>query len=158
MSEPQPLQFFEDLAVGTSESFGRTEVSREEVVAFAARFDPQPFHLSDEAAAETFFGRLSASGWHTAAMTMAMMVAHQQDQGHQGSGSPGIDELRFVRPVYPGDVLTVRRTLLEKRRSASRPELGIFRSRIETLNQNGDLVLSFVGNAFVRVRDPSAPV
>lgn len=156
MSEPQPLQFYEDLEVGTVETFGRTEVSRDEVIAFAARYDPQPFHLSDEAAAETFFGRLSASGWHTAAMTMAMMVAHQQAQGHQGSGSPGIDEMRFARPVYPGDVLTTRRTILDKRRSASRPDLGIFRSRIETLNQDGQVVLSFVGNAFVRVREGAA--
>lgn len=147
-------QYFEDLEIGVVETFGRTEVSREEVIAFASRYDPQPFHLSDEAAAQTFFGRISASGWHTAAMTMAMIVAHQHAQGHRGSGSPGVDALRFVRPVYPGDVLTARRTILSKRRSASRPGLGLFRSRVETLNQDGDLVLSFEATAFIEVRHP----
>ncbi|HMO68534.1 MAG TPA: MaoC family dehydratase [Novosphingobium sp.] len=154
MSDLIAEQFFEDFIEGSVETFGHTEVTREEVIAFASRYDPQPFHLSDEAAAQTFFGRMSASGWHTAAMTMAMMVAHQQAQGHRGSGSPGVDELRFLRPVYPGDVLSVRRTILNKRRSASRPGLGLFRSRIETLNQKGEVVLSFEGTAFVEVRQP----
>lgn len=154
MSDLIPEQFFEDLVEGSVETFGHTEVTREEVIAFASRYDPQPFHLSDEAAAQTFFGRISASGWHTAAMTMAMIVAHQQAQGHRGSGSPGVDELRFARPVYPGDVLTARRTILSKRRSASRPNLGLFRTRIETLNQHGEVVLSFEATAFVEVRQP----
>ena len=154
MSDLIPEQFFEDLVEGSVETFGHKEVTREEVIAFASRYDPQPFHLSDEAAAQTFFGRISTSGWHTAAMTMAMIVAHQHAQGHRGSGSPGVDELRFARPVYPGDVLTARRTILSKRRSASRPNLGLFRTRVETLNQNGEIVLSFEATAFVEVRNP----
>ena len=146
-------QFYEDLEVGSTERFGSYAVTREEVVDFARKFDPQPFHLSDEAAAQTFFGRLSASGWHTAAMTMAMLVAHQQAQGHQGSGSPGMEELRFLKPVYPGDTLTCQREILEKRRSGSRPELGMFKARISTFNQHGDCVLTWLALAFVKVRE-----
>ena len=146
-------EFFEDLVVGETTRFGSYAVTREDVLDFARKFDPQPFHLSDEAAAQTHFGRLAASGWHTAAMTMAMMVEEQQRRGHQGLGSPGIDELRFVRPVYPGDTLRCERTCLDKRRSTSKPEMGLFRSRTETYNQHDELVLSFVGTAFVRVRN-----
>lgn len=148
------MQYFEDLEVGTIERFGHYAVTREEVIDFASKYDPQSFHLDDAAAAQTFFGRLSASGWHTSAMTMAMIVAHQQAQGHQGMGSPGMEELRFPHPVYPGDTLTCEREILDKRRSASRPELGIFKARISTFNQHGDKVLNWVANAFVRVREP----
>jgi acyl dehydratase len=147
-------QFFEDLVVGRTERFGSYAVTREEVIEFARKYDPQPFHLDDAAAAETHFGRIAASGWHTAAMTMAMVVAHQQAQGHQGAGSPGIDELRFVRPVHPGDTLRCERTILDKRRSVSRPELGLFRGRIRTFNQHDEQVLGWVATAFVRVREP----
>ncbi|MET5012133.1 MaoC/PaaZ C-terminal domain-containing protein, partial [Burkholderia pseudomallei] len=90
--------------------------------AFASRYDPQPFHLSDEAAAATHFGRLSASGWHTASMTMAMIVAYYRETGFQSLGSPGVDELRWLKPVYPGDTLRCETEVLETRRSASRPE------------------------------------
>ncbi len=148
------MQFYEDIEVGKVERFGTYQVTREEVLDFAARYDPQPFHLDDEAAARTHFGRIAASGWHTTAMTMAMIVSHQQGQGHQGEGSPGIDELRFIRPVFPGDTLRCERKFLDKRRSASRPALGIFRGRIRTFNQHDELVLSWVATAFVRVREP----
>jgi hypothetical protein len=87
------VQYFEDIEVGRTASFGSYAVTREEVTEFAAKYDPQPFHLSDEAAAQTHFGRLSASGWHTCAMTMAMLVAHLKENEQAGLGSPGIDEL-----------------------------------------------------------------
>ena len=101
------MQYFEDLEVGTKASFGHYEVTREEVIDFASRYDPQPFHLDDEAATQTYFGRLSASGWHTCAMTMRMMVEHFSSQEAASLGSPGIDELRWIKPVYPGDTLSV---------------------------------------------------
>jgi acyl dehydratase len=147
------MQFFEDMEVGAVERFGSYGVTREEVLEFARKYDPQPFHLDDAAAAKTFFGRIAASGWHSCAMTMAMVVEQQQRTGHQGMGSPGIDELRFVRPVYPGDTLRCERVTLSKQHSRSRPEMGIFTSRMQVFNQHHALVLSFVASAFVRVRD-----
>jgi acyl dehydratase len=147
--------YFEDLEVGTRRRFGERLVSRDEVIAFARDYDPQPFHLSDEAAAATHFGRLSASGWHSCAMTMAMLVADMQARGEAGLGSPGIDELRWPRPVFPGDTLSVEAELLEKRRSASRPEMGIYKSRIATLNQHGEPVVTFVSTVLIATRSPA---
>ena len=152
------MQYFEDIAVGHKAAFGRYEVTREEVIAFARKYDPQPFHLSDEAAAETHFGRISASGWHTCAMTMAMMVENMKGRQQAGLGSPGMDELRWLKPVYPGDVLRVETEVLEKRRSASRPEMGIFKSRTTVLNQDDVPVMTMISNGLIRVRDPEAPL
>ncbi len=146
------LRYFEDLIVGTKASFGHYEVTREEVTDFARKYDPQPFHLSDEAAAQTHFGRLSASGWHTAAMTMAMLVANFARDRQASLGSPGIDELRWLRPVYPGDVLRVETELLEKRVSASRPEMGITKSRTTVFNQDDVPVMTLVANGLIRTR------
>jgi len=146
------MQYFEDLEVGTKSSFGHYEVTREEVIAFASKYDPQPFHLSDEAAAETFFGRLSASGWHTCAMTMSMVVANLEAHSQAGLGSPGIDELRWLKPVYPGDVLRCETEILEKRASQSRPEMGSFRSRMTVLNQNDVPVMTFTSIGLIRTR------
>jgi acyl dehydratase len=147
------VQYFEDIAVGTVARFGDYPVTREEVVAFAEKFDPQPFHLSDEAAAATHFGRLSASGWHTCAMTMAMLVEHLKANEQAGLGSPGIDELRWLKPVYPGDRLRCESEVLEKRRSASRPEMGIFKSRMAVFNQDDVMVMTFVSNGLVATRE-----
>ncbi len=146
------MQFFEDIEVGSGHSFGRYEVTREDVMDFARRFDPQPFHLDDAAAAKTHFGRLSASGWHTCAMTMAMLVESMKEHQQAGLGSPGVDKLRWLRPVYPGDVLRCESEIIEKRQSQSRPEMGIFKSRIRTFNQNDELVLEMVSNGLIRVR------
>jgi acyl dehydratase len=146
-------KYFEDIVVGASDRFGQREVTREAVIAFAERFDPQPFHLDDAAAAATFFGKVSASGWHTAAMTMSMLVEQQHAEGFQSAGSPGVDELRFLRPVYPGDVLSCGRTILEKRNSSSRPELGIYREEISAYNQHGEKVLNWKATAFALVRE-----
>jgi acyl dehydratase len=149
------MKYFEDLEVGSTATFGNYPVTREEVIGFASKYDPQPFHLDDEAAAQTYFGRLSASGWHTGAMMMAMMVANmQRDQPTASLGSPGLDELRWIKPVYPGDTLRMESTLLEKRRSASRPEMGITKTRSIVFNQHDEPVLSVIANALIRVRDP----
>ena len=103
------MKYFEDLEVGAETEFGTYEVTREEVLEFARKYDPQPFHLSDEAAAKTHFGRLAASGWHTTAMTMAVIARYVVEHEQAGLGSPGIDELRWLKPVYPGDTLHVAR-------------------------------------------------
>ncbi len=152
------MQYFEDIGVGSTGSFGRYEVTREEVIEFARKFDPQPFHLDDAAAAATHFGRLSASGWHTCAMTMAMLVENLSAHKQAGLGSPGVDNLRWLRPVYPGDTLRCESEVLDKRRSKSRPEMGLFKSRIRTFNQDGEPVLEMVSNGLIVVRDPSAPI
>ena len=144
--------FYEDLHIGTVRKFGRYEVSRDEVLEFAEKYDPQPFHLDDEAAAQTHFGRLSASGWHTCAMTMRMMVEDITDNQSASLGSPGIDQLRWTKPVYPGDTLRCETELIEKRRSASRPEMGIFKSQVRTFNQNDELVLEMISKALIRTR------
>lgn len=151
------MQYFEDIAVGATARFGSYAVTREEAIDFARRFDPQPFHLSDEAAAQTHFGRLSASGWHTCAMTMAMLVENLKEHQQAGLGSPGVDELRWLKPVYPGDTLRVESEVLEKRRSASRPDMGIYKSRVTVFNQDDVAVMTMVSNGLIRTRTPAEP-
>ena len=146
------MQYFEDVEVGRVQRFGAYRVTREEVVAFAGQYDPQPFHLSDEAAAATHFGRLSASGWHTCAMTMSMVVANLKENAQAGLGSPGLDELRWLRPVYPGDTLRCETEVLSKRRSEKRPEMGLFRSRMTVLNQDDQPVMTFISTGLVATR------
>ncbi len=150
------MQYFEDIEVGRTAAFGSYAVTREEVMDFAAKYDPQPFHLSDEAAAQTHFGRLSASGWHTCAMVMSMVVANLKENQQAGLGSPGIDALKWVKPVYPGDTLRCATEILEKRVSASRPEMGIFKSRMRVFNQHDVMVMTFVSNGLVATRPTDA--
>lgn len=152
------MQYFEDLPVGETAKFGRYEVTREEVIEFASKYDPQPFHLDDEAAAKTHFGRLSASGWHTCAMTMAMLVENLKKNRQAGLGSPGMDNLRWLKPVFPGDTLRCETTVLEKRRSKSRPEMGLFKSHLQVFNQNDEPVMEMTSNGLIEVRDPAAPM
>ena len=149
------MQFYEDIEIGRERAFGHYEVTREEVMEFASKYDPQSFHLDEEAAAQTHFGRLSASGWHTCSMTMAMMVENMKQEKSAGLGSPGIDHLRWKKPVYPGDTLRCETELIEKRRSQSRPEMGIFKTRIRTLNQHDEVVLEMQSNGLIRTRDPN---
>ena len=144
--------YFEDLAVGAETEFGSYQVTREEVIDFARKYDPQPFHLSDEAAAKTHFGRLAASGWHTASMTMAVIARRVVDQQQAGLGSPGIDELRWKKPVYPGDTLHVRGKILEKTPSRSRPDMGSFRTQTTVSNQDGEVVMTFISIVLIRRR------
>lgn len=146
------MQYFEDIRVGATARFGDYAVTRDEVVEFARKYDPQPFHLSDEAAAATHFGRLSASGWHSCAMVMAMLVEHLRAVEQAGLGSPGIDELRWLTPVYPGDRLRCETEVLDKRVSRSRPEMGIYKSRLTAFNQHDVAVLTMVSNALIATR------
>lgn len=146
------MRYFEDIQVGETHRFGRYEVARDEVIAFARAYDPQPFHLDDAAAAQTHFGRLAASGWHSCAMTMAMIV-EQFEQDQQASlGAAGIDELRWLKPVFPGDTLRCETEVLDKRPSASRPEMGSVRTRMTVFNQDDVAVLSFISIALLRTR------
>jgi acyl dehydratase len=144
--------YFEDIVVGQETYFGSYEVTREEVIDFARKYDPQPFHLSDEAAAKTHFGRLAASGWHTCAMSMAVIARHVVDTEQAGLGSPGVDELRWLRPVYPGDTLHVHSKIVEVRPSRSKPEIGSFRSGTTVSNQDGVPVLTFTSIVLMRRR------
>src|SRR5690349_25007460 len=152
------MQYFEDLEVGRKQAFGRYDVTRAEVIEFATKYDPQPFHLDDDAAAKTHFGRLSASGWHTCAMTMSMLVANLKENRQAGLGSPGMDNLRWLKPVFPGDTLRCETTILEKRRSKSRPEMGLFKSHLKVFNQHDEPVMEMTSNGLIEVRDPSAPI
>lgn len=152
------MQYFEDIEPGRTASFGHYEVTREEVIDYARKYDPQLFHLDDDAAAATHFGRLSASGWHTCSMTMAMLVENLKANQQAGLGSPGVDQLRWIKPVYPGDTLRCESTVLEKRRSRSRREMGIFKSALTVFNQHDEPVMSMVSNGLIQVRDPDAPI
>ena len=139
--------FFEDLEVGKETVFGHYDVTREEVLDFARKYDPQPFHLSDEEAAKTHFGRIAASGWHTTAMTMAVIARAVVAEEQAGLGSPGVDELRWLKPVSPGDRLTVRGTIVDKTPSRSKPEIGSFRTQTTVTNQDGVDVMRFTSIA-----------
>jgi acyl dehydratase len=144
--------YFEDLEVGSESDFGSYQVTREEVLEFASKYDPQPFHLSDEAAAKTHFGRMSASGWHTAAMVMAVIARKVVGERQAGLGSPGIDELRWLKPVYPGDTLHVRGKIVAKRESRSKPDIGSFRTETTVTNQDGVPVMTFTSIVLIRRR------
>ena len=146
------MQYFEDLEVGAETYFGSYVVTREEIIEFAGKYDPQPFHLSDEEAAKTHFGRIAASGWHTCAMTMAVIARHVVDEEQAGLGSPGIDELRWRRPVYPGDTLHVRGKIVEKTPSRSKPHMGSFRSEMMVTNQDDQPVMTFTSIVLIQRR------
>lgn len=144
--------WFEDLEVGREAYLGSYEVTREEVIEFATKYDPQPFHLSDEAAARTHFGRLAASGWHTCAMTMAVIARKVVEEEQAGLGSPGVDELRWLKPVFPGDTLHVRSKIVDKTPSRSKPQIGSFRSATVVTNQDDVPVLTFTSIVLMRRR------
>lgn len=147
--------YFEDIAIGEVERFGHYVVERKEVIDFASKYDPQPFHLSDEAAAGTHFKHLAASGWHTAGMFMAMFVAHiQQHPERQAAslGAMGVDELRWLRPCRPGDILRCEAEVVEKTVSKSRPEMGIVRSKITVFNQQDEPVMTLIPIVMWRTR------
>ena len=148
--------YFEDLEVGAETEYGSYEVTRDEVLEFARKYDPQPFHLSDEAAAKTHFGRIAASGWHTAAMVMAVIARHVVGEEQAGLGSPGIDELRWKKPVYPGDTLHVRGKIVDKTPSRSRPDIGSFRTDTTVTNQHGEPVMTFTSIVLMRRRPAEA--
>lgn len=146
--------FYEDIPLDVVERFGHYAVSREEAIDFASKYDPQPFHLDDEAAAASHFGRLAASGWHTGAMSMAMMARYFADVGYASMGGAGLDRLRWVKPVYPGDTLSMEIVVKAKRRSQSRPEMGLIDQHFTVLNQHGETVMTYTATGLVKVRQP----
>jgi acyl dehydratase len=138
---PPAERYFEDYHVGMVDEFGEIAVTAEGIMEFARRYDPQAMHIDPEAAARGPFGGLIASGWHTASMIMRLFVEHYLSKVAT-LPSPGVDELRWVRPVRPGDRLRVRVTVLETRRSRTKPDRGMVRGLVEVLNQDGDVVMS----------------
>jgi len=145
--------YWEDFPVGSVREFGAYPVTRDAVLAFASQFDPQPFHLDDEAAKASLFGALSASGWHTCAMAMRMMCDDYLLES-SSLGSPGIDSLRWLKPVFPGDMLSVRLTVLEARPMNSRPHVGLVQSQWEVLNQRRVVVMTMTGWGMFGRRNP----
>jgi acyl dehydratase len=147
------LLFFEDFAVGQIYRTGSLKVDADAIKAFAKSFDPQPFHLDEAAAAKTFFQGLAASGWHTAALTMRLLVSEGAPIAGGIIGA-GMDELRWPRPVRPGDALHLESEVLEVRASRSRPQQGLVKMRTTTLNQNNEAVQIVVANLVVPRRTP----
>jgi acyl dehydratase len=148
---PLKERWFEDYAVGEVFEFGDRLVIETEIVEFALRYDPQPFHTDAEAAAQSSFGGLVASGWMTGALLMREMCEHFISP-LSAMGSPGVDELRWLRPVRPGDRLRVRVTVIEVRRSQSKPDRGAVTLRQEVINQAGDVVMTMRGRSLQRCR------
>jgi acyl dehydratase len=144
-------RYLEDFAVGQTFGSGRFRIEQERAKAFAVEFDPQPFHLDQEAASRTIFRGLAVSGWHTAAVTMRLLVDSELRPAG-GIVGAGLEELRWPRPVRPGDELRVESEVLEVRPSKSRPEQGLIKVQTTTLNQNGEAVQVFVGNLIVPSR------
>lgn len=151
---PAPIdqRYFEDYLPGSVFEYGTITVNQADVIEFAQRFDPQPFHIDPDAAARGPFGGLIASGWHTASLTMRLVVDHYLSSV-ASLGSPGVDELRWTRPVRPGDSLRVRVSVLDARRARSKPDRGIVRSYVEVLNQDGDVVMSLKALNLLRCRE-----
>ncbi|WP_342360903.1 MaoC family dehydratase [Terrarubrum flagellatum] len=160
------LNFYEDVEIGERMELGSYLFTPEDIVRYASQFDPQPFHLSDEGAAKTHFGRLCASGWHTASVYMKLTIRTREEHeralrergvpiGRMG-GSPGFKNLKWLKPVYAGDTISYSSTFTDKRLSATMPEWGVLSFRNEGVNQSGDLVFSFEGAAFIERREKAA--
>jgi len=147
------VQYLEHFAVGQIYNTGRLKIDADQIKAFARQFDPQPFHLDEEAAKNSVFSGLAASGWHTAALTMRLM-ADGEFKPAGGIIGVGFDELSWQRPVRPGDELYAKSEILEVRPSKSRNDRGLIRVRTTTYNQNDEAVQSFVGNLIVPRRTP----
>ena len=145
--------YWEDFKTGERKSIGSVVVDKNEVIEFASRYDPQPFHVDQAAAEKSIYGGLIASGWHTCAMVMRLMCDSYLLES-ASLGSPGIENVRWLRPVRPGDTLTAFRTIEETRVSASRPDRGIVNSLWEVENQKGELVLTMSGIQFFLRRNP----
>ena len=151
-----PKYYWEDFKVGDTGPIGERVVDRDEVIAFGKAYDPQPFHTDEKAAEESVFGGLIASGWHTVGMVMRMMVdSYLRDSA--SLGSPGVDNVRWLKPVRPGDTIRATRTVVEARPSKSRPEMGVVKTRWDVFNQHGELVMSMEGYNMFSRRNPGEP-
>ena len=149
-------QYLEDYAVGQVYRTGRVQIDKDQILAFAKQFDPQPYHLDDDAARKSVFGGLAASGWHTAALTMRLLV-DSEFRPANGILGVGFDELSWPRPVRPGDELCAESEVLDVRPSKSRPDRGLIRVRTTTLNQDGEPVQIYTGNLLVPRRSTNTP-
>jgi len=145
------VRYFEDFQPGQIITHPGIQVTEEAIIEFASQFDPQPFHTDSQAAANSNFGSLIASGWHTGSLTMRMLCESYIMES-RSMGSPGIDKVRWHQPVRPGDTLSIRVTIRETRRSRSKPDRGIVFSDTETLNQHGEVVMSFSGMGMYQCR------
>ena len=143
--------YYEDVEVGDTREFGERSVTKEEIVEFAEKYDPQPFHVDEEAASETIFGGLIASGWQTAAICMRLFVDNMADEAWVGAR--GVDELRWIRPVRPGDTLSVEVEIVEKRPDETNPGLGRVHTRLTAYNQDDEAVISWIGLGMVERRE-----
>jgi len=147
------MKYFEDMTVGETFRAGPITVTRDEIVSFARQFDPQLFHLDEAAAARSIFGGLVASGWHTTALCQRLLVAGVvTSAGTASLGSPGVDELRWIRPVRPGDSLTLEGEVIALEPSRSKPDRGSARIRYQLTNQAGDVVLRMIGIGMIARR------
>lgn len=155
-AQPPVKRYFEDFRVGEGIEVGSHTLSQDEIIAFARQFDPQPFHTDPDAAKDSFFGGLIASGWHTVGLFMRMLVETVLNRSHS-LGSPGVEDLRWTAPVRPGDTIAGRIAATEVRRSQSRPQMGIVRWRGELRNQRNEVVLTMVGTNMFAVRDAAQP-
>jgi acyl dehydratase len=146
---------FEDMEVGSVIECGEHTFTREEIVQFAGQFDPQPFHVDDAAAAASPFGGLIASGWHTCSVMMGLLVRNAF-QDSTSMGSPGIDEIRWLKPVRVGDTIRMRNSILDKRVSSSKPDRGIIETQWEGINQHGETVITVRSKGLFGLRHPGA--
>ena len=147
------MQYYEDVEIGDTREFGEYTVTKEEIIEFAEQYDPQPFHTDEEAAEESAFGELVASGWHTASICMRLLATGPV-QERASMGARGVDELRWHRPVRPGDTLSIRTEVVDKRVSESDPKRGYVDSRLEGINQDGEVVISWIGLGMIERRNP----
>jgi len=150
----EPDIFWEDFNLDSRVSMGTVSVDRDEVIEFATRYDPQPFHVDPEAAKESIYGGIIASGWHTCSMVMRLMCDSYL-LNSSSLGSPGIENVRWLLPVFPGDKLTAYRTVIEKRASKTRPDRGIVKTYWEVENQDSKIVMTMTGVNFFLKRDQS---
>ncbi len=144
---------FEDMEVGKTFEIGEHTFTREEIIGFAEQFDPQPFHISDEGAAASPYGTLIASGWHTCSVMMGLLVRNAF-AGSTSMGSPGIDDIRWLKPVRAGDTIRMLNTVLERRVSASKPDRGIVSTQWEGINQHGETVITVRSKGLFGLRNP----
>ena len=152
----EPVYFWEDLQPGSVRELGRVTVSADEIKDFAEQFDPQPFHVDEAAGKRSLYGNLCASGWHTCAMAMRLTLDNFLNDS-SSMGSPGLERLRWLKPVYPGDTLTLRYSILESRPLRKRTNIGLVRGKWELSNQNGEKVLEMEGYGMFRRRNPASP-
>ena len=145
-------RYFEDYVAGSVYEFGSIRVEEQEIIDFAGRYDPQNLHMDPDAAKNGVFGGLIASGWHTSALMMRLFVDYFLSHAASLS-SPGVDELRWLKPVRPGDDLSIRVTIIETKRSRSKPDRGIVRTFIETINQDREIVMSLKAVNFLGCRN-----